>query len=163
MKGKLRKVLPLKVNFPNLLTNRLRFDIIYWHLRGVAQLVARLVRDQEAAGSNPVTSTKKEQTSLAVVCSFLLVVRTRARLCAKRRMRVRISRSKIDKLACQAQSEDIFAKGENPAFLPRFLRRLANIVCYSAVRMRRMTQYTASGIRLQMRSLNSLFSSGASS
>ena len=27
--------------------------------RGVAQLVARLVRDQEAMGSNPVTSTKQ--------------------------------------------------------------------------------------------------------
>ena len=26
--------------------------------RGVAQLVARLVRDQEAVGSNPATSTK---------------------------------------------------------------------------------------------------------
>jgi len=29
------------------------------------------------------------------------------------------------------------------------LRRLENIVCYSAVRMRRMTQYTASGMRLR--------------
>ena len=29
-------------------------------LRGVAQLVARLVWDQDAAGSNPVTSTKKQ-------------------------------------------------------------------------------------------------------
>ena len=27
--------------------------------RGVAQLVARLVRDQEVVGSNPVASTKK--------------------------------------------------------------------------------------------------------
>ena len=44
----------------------------------------------------------------------------------------------------------------------KVLRRLANIVCYSAVRMRRMTQYTASGMRLQMRSLNSVFPSGAS-
>ena len=42
----------------------------------------------------------------------------------------------------------------------KVLRRLASIVCYSAVRMRRMTQYTASGMRLQMRSLNSLFLSG---
>ena len=32
---------------------------------------------------------------------------------------------------------------------PWVLRRLENIVCYSAVRMRRMTQYTASGMRLQ--------------
>ena len=31
----------------------------------------------------------------------------------------------------------------------RVLRRLANIVCYSAMRMRRMTQYTASGMRLR--------------
>ena len=29
------------------------------HHRGVAQMVARLVRDQEAVGSNPATSTKK--------------------------------------------------------------------------------------------------------
>ena len=77
----------------------------------------------------------------------------RAHLCAKRRMRVRISRSKIDKLACQAQSADIFSSAENPAItysIPsRLLRRLASIVCYSAVRMRRMTQYTASGMRLR--------------
>ena len=86
--------------------------------RGVAQLVARQFRVLEAASSSPATSTKKEQTSLAVVCSFFLLVEVvlpRARLCAKRRMRVRISRSKIDKLACQAKSKDIFAKGENPA------------------------------------------------
>ena len=34
-------------------------------------MVARLVRDQEAAGSNPVTSTKKRTTALAVVVCFL--------------------------------------------------------------------------------------------
>ena len=33
-------------------------DIIKWLYPGVAQLVARLVRDQEAVGSNPVTRTK---------------------------------------------------------------------------------------------------------
>ena len=53
--------------------------------RGVAQLVARLVRDQEAMGSNPVTSTtagdfacKSQQkedcfTSSFFVASLLLV------------------------------------------------------------------------------------------
>ena len=41
---------------------------------------------------------------------------------------------------------------------------LASIVCYSAVRMRRMTQYTASGMRLrQLLCLPTFFCSGASS
>ena len=35
--------------------------------RGVAQLVARLVRDQEVVGSNPVTPTKKLTINLKVV------------------------------------------------------------------------------------------------
>jgi len=33
---------------------------------------------------------------------------------------VRISRPKIDKLACQTQGADIFAMGEYPGFTPRF-------------------------------------------
>ena len=44
---------------------------------GVAQLVARLVRDQEAVGSNPVTRTKKNRnfdtTSIRVTVLFLLL------------------------------------------------------------------------------------------
>ena len=46
----------------------------------------------------------------------------------------------------------------------KVLRRLASIVCYSAVRMRRMTQYTASGMRLrQLLCPPTFFCSGASS
>ena len=41
------------------------------------------------------------------------------------------------------------------------LRRLENIVCYSAVRMRRMTQYTASGMRLRQLLCLQLFSARA--
>ena len=40
-------------------------------------------------------------------------------------------------------------KSRHIATSPRVLRRLASIVCYSTVRMRRMTQYTASGMRLR--------------
>ena len=68
------------------------------------------------------------------------------------RPRVRISRSKIDKLACQAQSADIFSSAENPAItysIPsRVLRRLDFIVI--------MRRYAS------LRSFNSLKSSGAS-
>ena len=38
---------------------RSRSTLLRIFFRGVAQLVARLVRDQEAVGSNPVTPTKK--------------------------------------------------------------------------------------------------------
>ena len=38
-------------------------------LRGVAQLVARLVRDQEVMGSNPVTPTKKNDSLVTVFFS----------------------------------------------------------------------------------------------
>ena len=43
----------------------------------MAQLVERLVRNEEASGSNPLSSTKKEKTANAVF-SFLvtLIVRT---------------------------------------------------------------------------------------
>ena len=40
--------------------------------RDVAQMVARLVWDQDVAGSNPVIPTKKEGKALAVFPSFLL-------------------------------------------------------------------------------------------
>ena len=40
------------------LTFQKTFAIIYQTLRGVAQLVARSVRDAEVVGSNPVASTK---------------------------------------------------------------------------------------------------------
>ena len=40
--------------------------------RDVAQLVARLLWEQDVAGSNPVIPTKKEKIALAVVFSFLL-------------------------------------------------------------------------------------------
>jgi hypothetical protein len=32
------------------------------YFRGIAQLVARFVRDEEAVGSNPAAPTKKDQT-----------------------------------------------------------------------------------------------------
>lgn len=42
------------------LTNPPHFIIlIYADFRGVAQMVARMVRDHEVVGSNPVTPTKK--------------------------------------------------------------------------------------------------------
>ena len=44
----------------------------YHSYRGVAQLVARDVRDVEAAGSNPVTPTKKEQV---ITCSFFIDIK----------------------------------------------------------------------------------------
>ena len=58
--------------------------------RGVAQLVARLVRDQEAMGSNPVTSTivgdfvflSQQKEDTAKVPSFLLLLLTRRLLVA---------------------------------------------------------------------------------
>ena len=40
--------------------------------RGVAQLVARLVRDQEAVGSNPATRTKNPLISLEISGFFVL-------------------------------------------------------------------------------------------
>ena len=46
--------------------NRLRY------FRGIAQLVARLVRDEEAVGSNPAAPTKKKQTHVCV-SAFLFV------------------------------------------------------------------------------------------
>lgn len=62
-----------------------------------------------------------------------------------------------NKLACKRQAWEysppvkippsiIFHRTQNRT---KVLRRLENIVCYSAVRMRRMTQYTASGMRLR--------------
>ena len=45
--------------------NRLRY------FRGIAQLVARLVRDEEAVGSNPAAPTKKDQYTF-VYWSFLI-------------------------------------------------------------------------------------------
>ena len=51
------------------LTFHLKFRIIVKLYRGVAQLVARLVRVQEAVGSTPATPTKKRQVFLDL--SFL--------------------------------------------------------------------------------------------
>ena len=96
---------------------------------------------------------KRTDSPCGYLFFFLLVgvVLPQAHLCAKRRMRVRISRSKIDKLACQAQSADIFSSAENPATkhqMPRVLRRLDFIVI-----IRRFAS---------LRPFNSLKSSGAS-
>ena len=44
--------------------------------RGVAQLVARDIWDVEAAGSNPVTPTKKAQESM-FLSLFLCLLRTK--------------------------------------------------------------------------------------
>ncbi len=38
--------------------------------RGVAQLVARLVRDQEVVGSNPVASTKNPKNGVSIFGFF---------------------------------------------------------------------------------------------
>ena len=40
--------------------------------RGVAQLVARLVRDQEVVGSNPVASTKNPKMEHSILGFFCL-------------------------------------------------------------------------------------------
>ena len=40
--------------------------------RGVAQMVARMVRDHEAMGSNPVTPTIKNTHALFALCVFYL-------------------------------------------------------------------------------------------
>ena len=50
-----------KFFYHNLSTSR-KLNIL--HYRGVAQLVARLVWDQDAGGSNPFTPTKKAQESM---------------------------------------------------------------------------------------------------
>ena len=51
-------------------------NLLRFYYRGVAQMVARLVRDQEAVGSNPVTPTKKvhddSQRSRFIVDFFVL-------------------------------------------------------------------------------------------
>ena len=39
--------------------------------RGVAQLVARLVRDQEVVGSNPVASTKNPKNGVSIFGFFV--------------------------------------------------------------------------------------------
>ena len=49
-----------------------RYHKLNIEFRGVAQLVARLVRDQEAAGSNPVTSTKKHGQPSRLTVLFLI-------------------------------------------------------------------------------------------
>ena len=40
-------------------------------LRGVAQLVARLLWEQDAAGSSPVTPTKKDSWCFSISCLFI--------------------------------------------------------------------------------------------
>ena len=42
------------------------------YFRGIAQLVARLVRDEEAVGSNPAAPTKKEPVHIRVLVLFCL-------------------------------------------------------------------------------------------
>ena len=42
------------------LTNILLYDILYWHIGVWLSLVECLVRDQEAAGSNPVTPMRNQ-------------------------------------------------------------------------------------------------------
>ena len=47
--------------------NKLRMYALYMRIDpGVAQLVARLVRDQEAVGSNPATRTKRRASPMGV-------------------------------------------------------------------------------------------------
>jgi hypothetical protein len=42
------------------------------YFRGIAQLVARFVRDEEAVGSNPAAPTKKDQTDFIRLVFFHL-------------------------------------------------------------------------------------------
>lgn len=57
-----------------LLTNAEIFDIITLVNRGVAQLVARLLWEQDAAGSNPVIRTIQREPAF-VVGSFCFYLR----------------------------------------------------------------------------------------
>ena len=74
-------------------------------------LVERYVRDVEAASSNLVTSTKKQKGCLASLLFFCL--RWRFSELVAKQLQVRIPRSEIDKLACQAESAGIFTQGVN--------------------------------------------------
>ena len=86
----------------------------------------------------------------------------RLELVLRSKMRVRILRAERVKLACKRQAREYSPLVKIPPY-PRtkVLRRLASIVCYSAVRMRRMTQYTASGMRLRQLLCLQLFSARA--
>ena len=76
----------------------------------MAQLVARDVWDVDAAGSNPVTPTKKAIERLVLSIAFCLMCQFEAVLHSK--MQVRIPRSEIGKLACQAKSVRITERSE---------------------------------------------------
>ena len=78
--------------------------------RDVAQLVARLVWDQDVAGSNPVIPTKKQGRGVSSPLFFSIDVLIRS--CFAKQKQVRIPRSEIDKLACQAQSVGIKERSE---------------------------------------------------
>ena len=46
------------------------------YFRGIAQLVARLVRDEEAVGSNPAAPTKTAETAEKLLQRFFVVSKT---------------------------------------------------------------------------------------
>ena len=123
------------------MTNRKTCDIILKHckcglqIRLVGQAVKTSASHAENMGSIPVRVTKTKGHPLRVSFLFCRPVRSsntarisfRFHLALKcefmllqpfcicpRALWVRICRSKIGKLACQAQSEQIFAKGEIP-------------------------------------------------
>jgi hypothetical protein len=57
--------------FDSLIPNQLPQPNKLRYFRGIAQLVARLVRDEEAVGSNPAAPTKKDQYTF-VYWSFFI-------------------------------------------------------------------------------------------
>ena len=63
----------------------------------MAQLVERLVRNEEASGSNPLSSTKKARTVGAVLVFFVrLIVRTAALSAGRARSEKGVNKNRND-------------------------------------------------------------------
>ena len=79
------------------LTFRLRFVIMYaFKKRGVAQLVARSVRDAEVVGSIPVASTKKCEAPFGVSHFFVVSTGRKESACYRG-----FARASKDRTACR--------------------------------------------------------------
>ena len=114
-------------------------------------MVARQFRVLEAASSSPATSTKKHRWPLRLSVFFRCGEDENSPFAHRAKSSSHSKRSR-EELAHLRRAIGIFSSAENPAIKlnpMRVLRRLENIVCYSAIRMRRMTQYIASGMRLR--------------